>query len=200
MKRASFKNQAGFTLMEMLIALFIFSIISVGSMSALTQSIRAKDQIDVRLESLNTLDTARAIMAADMANIVLRDGRDILGSPAQTVLSSGEGALLRFTRAGRINPAGAEPRGDLQRVTYAFDKGQLVRRALAHENPTQTTANIDRILLDGIEDIDISFLTGNQTVRTVRLPRGTTASAPDAIILNIVFDDGRRLSQWFELS
>ena len=38
-------NQRGFTLVEVLVSLFIFSIISIGATIALTQSLKTKEQL-----------------------------------------------------------------------------------------------------------------------------------------------------------
>jgi len=65
-------NQSGFTLVEVLISLFIFSLITAGTMTALIQSLRGKDRLAASMEELNQLNAARAIMRADMSTLTLR--------------------------------------------------------------------------------------------------------------------------------
>jgi len=96
-------NQAGFTLVEVLISLFIFSLITAGTMTALTQSLRGKDRLAASMEELNQLNSARAIMRADMSTLTLRPSRDELGGINPYVLTTDGEALLSFTRRGREN-------------------------------------------------------------------------------------------------
>ena len=102
----------GFTLVEMLIALFIFAIISIGTTTTMTNSLRGKEKIDQRLEVMQNLETVRAVIKADMSHIILRPSRDILGSQARYKLSGGVTDLIDFTRAGRANPGGLYARQD----------------------------------------------------------------------------------------
>jgi len=149
-------NEAGFTLVEVLISLFIFALISVGTMTALTQSLQGKDRLAASMEELNQLNAARAILRADMSALTLRTSRDELGGVNPYVLTTDGEALLSFTRRGKQNPSGLEARGDLERVEYHFEDGALIRRSYVHENPAQEAASFDRILLNNLEDVNLS--------------------------------------------
>ena len=46
-------NDAGFTLVEVLISMFIFALLTAGTMTALTQSLRGKASLDTSMEALN---------------------------------------------------------------------------------------------------------------------------------------------------
>ena len=100
------RGQAGFTLIEVLIAMFIFSLISVGATSALTSSLRGKAVMNERLDAISEIETARAIMRSDFAHIQLRQTRDAYGGVSPYGLSGGIEELINFTRSGRMNPGG----------------------------------------------------------------------------------------------
>ena len=51
--RAHAHKEAGFTLVEVLISLFIFALLTVGTMTAMTQSLRGKDRLAASMEELN---------------------------------------------------------------------------------------------------------------------------------------------------
>lgn len=206
-------QQAGFSLVEMLVSMFIFSIISVGTIGALTSTIASKNQMKLHMDGLAQFETGRAIIMADMANIRLRENRDAYGNDELHVISGGVDDLLNFTRGGRDNPGGMMPRGDLQRVRYIFEDGQLIRRALAHENPSPVTPEFDRVLMDGLVSADIEFIFGKQ-VRAIYyksaalddLGQGnagdrsqTDAALPDMIRLETLTLEGEGLVQYFEL-
>lgn len=194
------KKEYGFTLVEMLVALFIFSLISVGSMNALTSSIQSKARIDAKLETLKSIELSRMIISADMANLVLRDNRDALGSFEPLHLSGGVDSLISFTRTGRINPNGLEPRGDLERAAYVFENGSLIRRALAHENPGQNTPIYEAVLLEGVSRADIEFVDRTGVHSKLELPIGLEGNARYLARLTLEFENGQVLVQNFELA
>ena len=74
----------GFTLVEVLVALFIFSLISLGTMTALTTALRGQAQLKEATETIAQIETARALMKSDMANLILRNNRDAYGNQLST--------------------------------------------------------------------------------------------------------------------
>jgi len=148
-------NEAGFTLIEVLISLFIFALISVGTMTALTQSLQGKTRLDEAVADINEINSLRAILRADISSITLRPMRDELGGILPYSLTSDGEALLTFTRRGRQNPGGLETRGDLERVEYHLINDEFIRRSFAHENPSSDPAYFDRVLIGGLEDVTL---------------------------------------------
>lgn len=217
-------GEAGFTLIEVLISLFIFAIISVGTMSALTQSLRGKARLDAAVSDINNLNSARAIMRADMASITLRPLRDELGGTLPYSLTTDGEALLTFVRRGRPNPGGLEARGDLERVEYIFEDGRFIRRSFTHENPSASPEYFDRVLLSDIEDITLraheraqssgvvstagltSFASEQiripPTIQAEETPQiqGLQTFPPQAISFEITHIDGSDVTHYFELS
>lgn len=149
------QGEAGFTLIEVLISLFIFSLISVGTMTALTQSLRGKTRLDEAVANINKLNSARAILSADLSTLTLRPMRDELGGVRPYSLTTDGEPLLTFTRRGRENPGGLEARGDLERVEYHLINNEFIRRSFAHENPSSDPQHFDRVLLSDIQDITL---------------------------------------------
>ena len=148
-------SQRGFTLIEVLVSLFIFSIISVGATTALTQSLKTKEQLASVMDELSEINIARTIIKNDISAITLRASRDELGDKRPYSLFSDSTVLLSFTRRGLENPGGLEKRGDLERVNYVFEEGSLIRISYEHENPGQMPNTYRLVLLKNIEDIKI---------------------------------------------
>lgn len=197
-------KEAGFTLVEVLVSLFIFALISAGTMTALTQSLQGKDQLAASMEDLNQLNAARAIMRSDMMALTLRAGRDELGGINPYVLTTDGAALLTFTRRGRENPSGLEKRGDLERVEYHFEDGALIRRSYAHENPAQAAASFDRVLLDDLQDAKLYAViyqfNALAKIEGVRLqPSATDALKPNAILIEVTDQYGELTEHLFEI-
>lgn len=201
MKRET-HNETGFTLVEVLISLFIFALISVGTMTALTQSLQGKDGLAASMEDINQLNSARAIMRADMSALTLRTSRDELGGINPYVLTTDGEALLSFTRRGTQNPSGLEKRGDLERVEYHFDDGALIRRSYAHENPAQLATKYDRVLLADLRRAEITAIGYGDgrliTLEDFRLKAGETIK-PGAVIIELTDSYGEVTQHLFEI-
>ena len=124
---------AGFTLVEMLIALAIFGMITAGSVALLSFSVRAQDMADRQLASLSAIRRAGTLLGADFAQAVPRPWRDEAGQPQRSFYgtSGQETRLFVLVRGGWDNPD-ALPRSSLQRVEYRLQAGRLYRVGFAH--------------------------------------------------------------------
>lgn len=193
-------SQNGFTLVEMLVALSIFAFLSTGALLALNGALQNKKVVKGHLDQLAQIETARALIRADMAAMILRPARDGFGRTGPYVLQSGEGALLRFSRNGRANPGGLERRGDVQRISYVFDNGRLLRRVLPQANPAPQSKVIERVLMKGLEDVDLELFMNGQNVRGLSIPLKSSRVLPGAMKLSLSFNDGRSIDQYFEIS
>jgi general secretion pathway protein J len=151
-------KEAGFTLIEMLVSLFIFSLISVGTMAVMGSSLSMRDRVNQGMDDLTQLQTSRAIMRADFERISLSKRRDVLGSFDPYVLTTDTQALVSFTRLGRENPGGLEARGDAARVDYIFRNDQLVRQSWSSDNPTVTAKPNETVLFEDLDTVLLEFI------------------------------------------
>lgn len=210
-------NEQGFTLVEVLIAMFVFSLISVGTMTALTTTLQGQAQMNERLDEISNIELARALIKSDMANIHMRPVRDNLGGFEPYVMSGGLDSLLTFTRAGRSNPGGLEPRSEFQRVSYVFKNGDLIRRSLTHVNPAPQTPTRERVILRGLADVSVEFRittqreadVGGETAslnlhhfptEQILIAPGQENDLPTMFTLKAEFENGDQLIQHFEVS
>ncbi len=154
------KKETGFTLVEVLISLFIFALISAGTMGAMIQTFAAKDRLNIASEELADIAAFRSIVRADMNALTLRPMRDGVGGTETFLVTTQDpaenAAILTFSRLGRRNLTAA-PRGQVERVRYLFRDGQFIRESLLHENPAQQEGWQGRVILDGLEDVDVTY-------------------------------------------
>jgi len=121
----------GFTLVEMLVALLIFGMLTAAGVSLLSFSVRAQEASERSLGELSQLRRMSALLAADLGQVVPRLHRDEQGQVrAAFVGNPGAGQGIAFVRGGWENHHAAA-RPDLQRVEYRLEGDRLERRHYA---------------------------------------------------------------------
>jgi general secretion pathway protein J len=155
-------SAAGFTLVEVLVALFIFAIIASASTVALSSTLQSKEAIKERSEILTSLQLARATLKLDLLQSVIRPTRDAFGTYDNIGFSGiqnfPEEPFLKFVKRGWLNPTGLSARSNLQAVEYYLVGSNFVRRTLLRTDPTEQTPSNERILLTGIIGVNVEFL------------------------------------------
>jgi general secretion pathway protein J len=111
----------GFTLVELLVSLFIFGMLSAAGVALLSFSVRAQEAAEARLGDLADFRRAGALLAGDLAQAAPRLARDMAGNARPA------GVVLAFVRRGWEN-LDDTPRPSLQRVEYRVTEGRLERR------------------------------------------------------------------------
>ena len=122
-------SEAGFTLVELLVALAIFALISVAGVMLLRSGSDTQLAVKGRLEDLSRTNRLYNAMEGDLAQAVARPVRDQSGQPVPAFTENDAGtpgALFGFVRAGWSNFDEA-PRPGLQRVAYVLEGGALKR-------------------------------------------------------------------------
>lgn len=178
----------GFTLVEMLIALLIFSLLAAAGVLLLSFSVRAQRAADSKLNDIAALNRLSSVLSADMAQAVVRGMRDGDGQsapPFQGTNGRGDDGLMMFVRGGWTN-LDQQPRPSLQKVEYRLSDHKLVRASYAQLDgaPPLHLA----VLLDGVASVALRFrLEGAWSDRWDGAGRENTGAAamPQAVELVI---------------
>ncbi len=152
-------SNRGFTLLEILVALFIFSIIGVISSQLMSQTIRSHETLSERGHRLTDLHRAMQVIQRDVMQISNRHVRDNYGDQLAPLLLDSEG-VIEFSRAGWRNPLGL-PRSESQRVAYMLQDGKLMRGYWTVMDRVQDSEPAYQTLLDGVERVEF-FVRDNQ--------------------------------------
>lgn len=120
------KNQLGFTLIEILIALSIFAVIAVIGSLVLRHLLETHAHIQKKEARLREVMTAMAIVRHDITQMIARPVTDTSGSELPALLIPNR-TQLEFTRTGYSNPLRAN-RSTMQRVAYVFSDHALYRK------------------------------------------------------------------------
>jgi general secretion pathway protein J len=147
-------KQAGFTLIELMVGLFIFGLMAAAGTSLLASASGASAQAQQLADDTGDLARLTALLGADMAQAAPRPWRDVAGQP-RPAFSAGDGALFTLVRRGWANPAGA-PRASLQRVSWRLDGDRLIRRSAAMLDGSD--AGSETVLLAGVASARLRLL------------------------------------------
>ncbi|WP_269429435.1 type II secretion system minor pseudopilin GspJ [Sphingomonas sp. 35-24ZXX] len=175
------RQRNGFTLVEMMVALFIFGMIASASVLLLRQTVEAEARSAVRLEEMGDLRRFSAIMAQDLTLMLPRPSRDALGSDRVALMSEDE-LLLGFSRqVAQIDPQPGV--SSLQRVEWALGEGRLTRAIAAKADGAKTGAPV--AILEGIDSARVRFRDKQGVWQTDWRPQRTD-ELPIAIELTLV--------------
>jgi general secretion pathway protein J len=152
----------GFTLIEVLVALAVFGVLSVMAYMALGQTLSNADMLGERMERLEAIQRAIRYLDSDLMQAAPRPVRGLLGDGYEPAIRSSFASeyALEVTHGGWTNPAGL-PRGTLQRSAYRIEDGELIRYHWRVLDRTINNEPIETVLLDGVESIVFRYLTSD---------------------------------------
>ena len=160
MTAARTRGEAGFTLVELLIAMLTFGLLSAAATALLSFGIDARGRTAERLGTLSDVVRVRALLTNDLAQAAPRPWRDSNGirQPAFTG-GNGGGPVLGFVRRGWRNDGDAA-RASMQRVEYRLTQRRLER--LSAPMLDGTTLLPPAVLLENVDALQVRFLVDGQ--------------------------------------
>ena len=150
-------RQCGFTLLELLVAVSIFSVVTTIAYAGLQTVLNSRDHITEQSKQLSELQLAFTILSRDLQQSVPRPVRDEFGDTMPALFSGTSDQLLELTHNGAINLLDQD-RSDLQRITYTFEDEQLKRKIWPTLDRAQAEQPQEMVLLDKVQNIEIRLL------------------------------------------
>ncbi len=155
--------QRGFTLIEILIAMAIFTLIGLASTGLLTTVIDSNDISEERFHKLQTLQRAVTTIERDLQQAVARSIR-VDGEKRPMVMAGGkvdgsDDDGIGFVRGGWHNPQQMLPRSTLQYVAYRMRDNKLERLYSTYVDNVIGYEPKIRVLLEDIDGFKVEFKT-----------------------------------------
>jgi general secretion pathway protein J len=150
------RRASGFTLLELLVVLLVFAVLSVMAYGGLKTVLDARVGVEASLDRTAALQRGYRKLRDDLRLLRYRPIRDGFGD-LQPALLSERGLGVVFTRGGWRNPLTA-PRASLERVRYRLNEGRLYRDSWRVLDQAQDSPVVELALIEGVEDLRWRFL------------------------------------------
>jgi general secretion pathway protein J len=155
-------RSAAFTLIELMVAMAIFAVLSALAYGVLNQTLLNSEILSERMDRLRAIQKTVRVVSDDFFQLVPRPVRQEFGEGFSAALTTDLQSVyaIEFTRGGWNNLI-VLPRSTLQRAAYRIEENELIRY---HWNVLDRTLNNEPqavALLDGVESVVFRFLQTN---------------------------------------
>ena len=156
---ATHKKTSGFTLLELLLAVFIFALISTGAYQVFNVAQRNASVISEKQKRIRDISLSLEIIEKDFTQLSPRFWRDPFSDAITPSLQTDYSGnyLVHLVRAGWRNPLGIN-RSEQQAVVYRLEDDKLQREYTQHLDNISSTVAVKTILLDKVNSISIRYL------------------------------------------
>jgi len=196
----NYKRQ-GFTLLELMIAITVFSMLSISAYQILNGVLRSDEIAENHSVKLKQLQRSFVVLERDFDQTTARPMRyegEKAGAPfmAGKYLFESEFDGISLVRLGWRNPQGQLPRSGLQRVSYIVRDEQLVRQYYLYPDPEVGTDPREEILLSGVSGFTLQYSKDKKWLEKW----SDKQSIPDGIKLTITLEGYGEMERIFILS
>jgi general secretion pathway protein J len=159
----SVQTKQGFTLVEIIIAIAIFSLLALGANSLLSNVTQSNEVAEAREAKFEQLQRAMLFIERDFLQIQQRIPRT-QGIENNLVITGGEFEFesdadgIGFVRGGWRNPQLRLKRSSLQNVAYRVQENRLERLHTNYVDATIGTEPFVRVLLEDVTDFKVELL------------------------------------------
>ncbi len=169
------QKHRGFTLLELLVALSVFAMVSVIAYTGLHMVLQGKERTEQHAVKLQKLQSAVLLLERDLLQFTPRSIRDEYGDTQPAIKSADLGDyLLEFSSGGRPSLAGLK-RSTLQRVAYGMRDSKLVRFLWPVLDRPSVSEPYELELIDGVREFNCRYLKADHKWSEQWPPLGASA-------------------------
>ncbi len=158
MNEERFSNK-GFTLLEILIALFIFTVISMILVSSLRSVMDSVSLTENKADRLRRLQIALLVMSRDIEQAINRPVMNTSGKVEAAFVGTEHG--FTFTHTGFANPTHALVRSNMQRTAYQWQDEAMSRITWDVLDQAPKSQSHARSILTGVTEEHFEYLDKN---------------------------------------
>lgn len=202
-------TNSGFTLLEVLIAMAIFTMVGMAANAVLNRVIGINEASKEQFDALVEVQRTFMIMERDFLQATPRAAR-LNGEMNQVVMmgtkdwADSEADGISFVRSGWDNPQWRLPRSTLQPVTYRLQEQRLER---LYGNYVDNVIGFEpkvRVLLEDVEDFTVEYIVSSGDSNIGRTDTASSAvesyqgtTLPRAVKITLLTKEFGELSRTF---
>jgi len=158
---------AGFTLIEVLIALAIFVVLAILTTQALRQAINSKKILFRQTAKFSQLELSFSLLFTDVAQIT---ARPVLGEEMRIFPPFiGQPKYVEFTRSDQAIFTKTSKQPPLIRIAYVCKNHQLIRRRFQQLDSQNRSQYFDQVLFENLKSCRFAYL--NNTLHVLPIWR-----------------------------
>lgn len=198
------KRQSAFTLIEVLVALAIFGIMSALAYLSLAQTLNNAEMLGDRMNRLQAIQRTITYLSTELLQATPRPIRADLGQFEPALRSSFAGDFaLELTHNGWPNSSGV-PRSTQRRAAYRIEDNELVRYHWNVLDRTASSVPVATVLLEDLDSLTFRFLQPNDewVDQWPPIAAGAASSShvlPRAVEITLILPDEGELTRVVEL-
>jgi len=185
------RRQQGFTLLEIMVAALITTIVVASAYTGLTSAAKNRQKIEARFDRFQEIQLSVRLLTQDLYQVQPRPVRDLVGQdqlPAIMTADSDNG--IEMTVGGYNNPLNLR-RSEQQRVGYEIEDNILYRVQWLVLDRTQASVPIRKKLLEDVLSMSIRFLDAQQDWKESWPPPAGSSirQMPQAVEITVEIED-----------
>jgi len=199
------QRNKGFTLLELLVAMSIFALLSIMAYAGLDTVLNTRRVLEDNMDRLSEVQKSMLFISRDLNQMVDRGIRDEFGDYKPALIASSlnislDTPIIEFTRSGYSNPLGAK-RSHLQRTAYHLQDNILYRDSWQVLDRAQDSRPYKARLCAKVESILFRYLDNKGEWHTQWPPVNSSTTtgqinAAGPTLLPRAIEVSLRLSDW----
>lgn len=193
-------REAGFTLLEILIALTVFAILATVTSGAMYHAFDTRNRVNDQANRLTQLQLTVSMIENDAKQVI---DRPIRGNEMRLFpIFYGNNKYAEFTRDGLTNPFGQDRRSSLKRIAFVCENNKFFRRSWSVLDPVDHNQFESKLLLDNLDECQLRYLNHGLEVLSEWREHAVSQNQkkepfPQAIQLNLTLKDWGKASFLF---
>ncbi len=180
-------KNSGFTLIEVMISIFIFAILATGAYQVLGSAVMTDEVSGKKIERLGEIQRAINMLDHDFEQMAYRRNRYASYNSTKyiwaekNILNSDDWGI-EFVHSGFFNPGAILERNELQRVAYRLKNNNLERGTYTRSDPVQNQQPKWEVVISHVSNFELRFrvslnsLAWYQSINSNKLPVGVEMS------------------------
>ncbi len=154
----------GFTLLELMVAISIFAVVSLLATGGMSSVLNIQKQSQDKLEELNHMQMFFEMFATEIKHFVIRPVRGEYGLELNAMSSETSDGLegIEFTHQGRMIPGQTYT---LQRVAYYVEDQKLYKKIWPVLDRAEDTRSRHQLILSHVKSFNMAYLIETQSMQ-----------------------------------